>query len=200
MQLTKAYSCFITDDKNTTFTQMRKILVDASGEKFNFHALVIGGKTGTARIVDKYPILSKKNYNASFIGYVYDSENHMYTIGVLVSKPQEEKVLSDQTAIPVFKKIIEALGEEKYLRLNPKKATDKVHQGVVAYNSGNYSKAIELFSQACKNGYANACYNLAIIYENSKDVKANESKIKKFFKRSCDLGFDLGCMNYEAIK
>jgi TPR repeat protein len=86
------------------------------------------------------------------------------------------------------------------LKLNPKKATDKVHQGLVAYENRNFHKAVKIFSRACKNGYANACYNLAIVYENFEGVKANESKIKKLFKRSCDLGFDLGCMNYEAIK
>jgi TPR repeat protein len=38
------------------------------------------------------------------------------------------------------------------------------------------------------------------MYENGEGVKQDESKIKELFKKTCDLGFDLGCMNYEAIK
>jgi TPR repeat protein len=75
-----------------------------------------------------------------------------------------------------------------------------VDKGTIAYNKGDYNTAIKIFSKECKDGQPNACYNLAIMYENGEGVKQDESKIKELFKRTCDLGFDLGCMNYEAIK
>ncbi|MCK4974357.1 MAG: penicillin-binding protein 2, partial [Sulfurimonas sp.] len=74
--------------------------------------LEIGGKTGTAHIVEKGKYVNK--YNTAFVGFANDKENR-YTIGVAVIQPKKTQFAS-QTSVPVFKKAVDIMVEEGYLK------------------------------------------------------------------------------------
>ena len=101
---------------STTANRMKKILIKTvlkgTGKKAITPGLVIGGKTGTAHLVEKGEYVDK--YNTSFIGFANDRTHH-YTIGVVVRKPKD-KHFASQTAVPVFKKIVDILINEGYLK------------------------------------------------------------------------------------
>lgn len=78
-----------------------------------YKGLVVGGKTGTARIAlgGKYD----KKYNGSFFGFAHD-ENHSYTIGVVAFESDfKDDYYGARTAAPIFKRIVEVLVSEGYL-------------------------------------------------------------------------------------
>ena len=92
--------------KSSTAKRMQKILIktveEGTGTKAKTDGLIIGGKTGTAHIVEKGQYVKK--YNTSFIGFVNDS-THSYTMGVVVVEPKKSQFAS-QTAVPVFNKLL----------------------------------------------------------------------------------------------
>ena len=102
-----------------TAQRMKKILIKTvnkgTGRKTKTKGLEIGGKTGTAHIVEKGQYVHK--YNTAFMGFVNDKENR-YTIGVVVVQPIKSHFAS-QTAVPVFKKAVDILVEDGYLTLDP---------------------------------------------------------------------------------
>jgi cell division protein FtsI (penicillin-binding protein 3) len=102
----------------TTANRMKKILIKTvlkgTGKKTITKGLIIGGKTGTAHIVEKGKYVKK--YNTSFLGFAND-KTHRYSIGVVVREPQTNHFAS-QTAVPVFKAIVDMLIEEGYLKPN----------------------------------------------------------------------------------
>ena len=104
--------------KSATAKRMNKILIktvnEGTGKKAITKGLQIGGKTGTAHIVEKGQYIHK--YNTSFIGFVNDKK-HKYSIGVVVREPQKNHFAS-QTAVPVFKKAVDIMVEEGYLNPN----------------------------------------------------------------------------------
>ncbi|WP_305862788.1 peptidoglycan D,D-transpeptidase FtsI family protein [Helicobacter cholecystus] len=99
---------------------LEEIVKKGTGKKANVEGVVMGGKTGTARIFinGKYT----KRYNSSFFGFA-DDEKKAYTIGIVVLDPNvQEGYYGSQTAAPIFKEIIELLLKEKYLskeNINP---------------------------------------------------------------------------------
>jgi len=101
--------------KSSTAHRMRKILIktvnEGTGKKAITKGLIIGGKTGTAHIVEKGKYVRK--YNTSFIGFV-DDKTAKYTMGVVVVQPKKSQFAS-QTAVPVFKKAVEIMIDEGYL-------------------------------------------------------------------------------------
>ncbi len=101
--------------KSSTAHRMRKILIktvnEGTGKKTITKGLTIGGKTGTAHIVEKGKYIRK--YNTSFIGFV-DDKKSKYTMGVVVVQPKKSQFAS-QTAVPVFKKAVDIMVEEGYL-------------------------------------------------------------------------------------
>ena len=104
--------------KSTTASRMQKILIktvnEGTGVKTKTKGLVIGGKTGTAHIVEHGRYVNK--YNTAFIGFAND-ETHNYTMGVIVVKPHISQFAA-QTAVPVFKKAVDIMVEEGYLKPN----------------------------------------------------------------------------------
>ncbi len=102
----------------TTASRMKKILIktvmEGTGTKAITPGLEIGGKTGTAHIVEEGSYVSK--YNTSFIGFVNDGK-HSYTIGVVVIQPKRAHFAAE-SSVPVFKQIVDTLIEEKYLKPN----------------------------------------------------------------------------------
>ncbi|WP_200763364.1 peptidoglycan D,D-transpeptidase FtsI family protein [Nitrosophilus alvini] len=99
-------------------SRMQKILIKTvekgTGTAARIEGLVIGGKTGTAHMVEKGKYV--RSYNSSFFGFANDEKNR-YTIGVTVIKPKKVYFAS-QTAVPVFREVVKILIEEG--RLTPK--------------------------------------------------------------------------------
>jgi cell division protein FtsI (penicillin-binding protein 3) len=89
---------------------LRKTVTKGTGVDTNVEGLYVGGKTGTAHIAEGG---YKNIYNSSFFGFAND-EKSKYTIGVTVVKPTK-KYFASQTAVPVFKNIIDILVDNAYL-------------------------------------------------------------------------------------
>lgn len=146
MQVLKAYSAFNNDGKmvtpyivessqpvplisvisKQTANKMKKMLIKTveigTGEKAKIDGLEIGGKTGTANIVEngKY----QRKYMSSFFGFVNDKKKK-YTIGVTVNDPVSRGkhwyyYYASHSAVPVFKEITKILVKLNYLKPNLK--------------------------------------------------------------------------------
>jgi cell division protein FtsI (penicillin-binding protein 3) len=141
MQVMKAYSVFNNNgkivtpyivNKNTNYEEkkiisektaqyMHKMLVETvrkgTGQKAQIDGLEIGGKTGTAQVVEdgRY----QRKYISSFFGFAND-KNKKYTIGVTVNDPVNRGknwyyYYASHSAVPVFKEIIKILVKLDYL-------------------------------------------------------------------------------------
>jgi len=144
MQVLKAYSAFNNDGKIVTpyivrknseevqvisknvANSMKRLLVKTvekgTGRKTFIEGLEIGGKTGTANVVEngKY----QRKYMSSFFGFVND-DNKKYTIGVTVNDPVNRGkkwyyYYASNSAVPVFKEITKILLKLNYLELKTK--------------------------------------------------------------------------------
>lgn len=98
--------------------QMQNILIatveKGTSKKAKTRGIIVGGKTGTARIAEKQGYNSGR-YNASFFGFANDAHSK-FTIGVLVRNPKKEySYYSAQSALPVFKGVIDILIDEGFL-------------------------------------------------------------------------------------
>ncbi|WP_342251900.1 penicillin-binding protein 2 [Campylobacter coli] len=97
---------------------MQKILIDViekgTGKKVITQGIIVGGKTGTARIAERQGYTSNR-YNASFFGFANDTK-HNYTIGVLVRNPTKPySYYAAQSALPMFKDVVDILINEDFL-------------------------------------------------------------------------------------
>ena len=101
--------------KSSTAARVKKVLIktvnQGTGVKARTEGLEVGGKTGTAHIVEKGRYVRK--YNTAFIGFAND-EKINYTIGVVVVQPKKSQFAA-QTSVPVFKKAVDILVDEGYL-------------------------------------------------------------------------------------
>ena len=101
--------------QSATAQRMKSILIKTvnkgTGKKAITPGLEIGGKTGTAHIVERGKYIKK--YNTAFMGFANDT-THKYSIGVIVVQPKTSHFAS-QTAVPVFKKIVDIMIEEGFL-------------------------------------------------------------------------------------
>lgn len=135
LQLVKAYNTFNNNGKlvtpfiaadgshykakqilnHQTVQDMKKILVDTvekgTGINAKTNGVQIGGKTGSAHIVESGKYVKK--YNCTFVGFANDTK-HRYTIGVLVQQPKTS-IYASQTAAVVFKKAVAIMIKEKYI-------------------------------------------------------------------------------------
>lgn len=98
---------------------MQEILINViekgTGKKAITKGIMIGGKTGTARIAERKGYASNR-YNASFFGFAND-QTHAYTIGVLVRNPTKAySYYAAQSALPVFKDVVKILIKEDFLK------------------------------------------------------------------------------------
>jgi cell division protein FtsI (penicillin-binding protein 3) len=115
----------------TTVKKMKKILIktvmEGTGTKAITPGLEVGGKTGTAHIAEEGTYVSK--YNTSFVGFANDGKNS-YTIGVVVIQPKRYHFAAE-TAVPIFKQLVDLLIEQKYLKPNivqqPSDANNSLH-------------------------------------------------------------------------
>ncbi|AOO65836.1 peptidoglycan D,D-transpeptidase FtsI family protein [Sulfurospirillum halorespirans] len=97
--------------------RMQKILIkvvqQGTGTGTKMEGLEVGGKTGTAHIAEDGEYV--RIYNGSFFGFVNDKKNK-YTVGVLVREAKKKQAyFAAQSAVPVFKEIIEKLVDNGYL-------------------------------------------------------------------------------------
>lgn len=142
MQVLKAYSIFNNNGKvvtpylvrknpnidepqvlsNKTASYMKKMLIDTvengTGTKAKIEGLEIGGKTGTANVVENGRY--QRKYMSSFFGFAND-KNKKYTIGVTVNDPVNRGknwyyYYASHSAVPVFKEIIKILVKLNYLQ------------------------------------------------------------------------------------
>lgn len=104
--------------KSSTADRVKKILIktvnEGTGKNTKTEGLIVGGKTGTAHIVEAGRYVNR--YNTAFLGFVNDREKN-YTMGVVVIEPKSSQFAS-QTSALVFKKIIDIMVEEGYLTPN----------------------------------------------------------------------------------
>lgn len=90
-----------------------KVVQEGTGTKTKMEGLEIGGKTGTAHIAEDGEYV--KSYNGSFFGFVNDKKNR-YTIGVVVREAKKRQAyFAAQSAVPVFKEVVEKLVDNGYL-------------------------------------------------------------------------------------
>lgn len=112
--------------KSSTAQRVNKVLIktvnEGTGTKAITEGLVVGGKTGTSHIVEKGKYVNK--YNTSFLGFVNDKDKS-YTMGVVVIQPHKSQFAA-QTAVPVFKKVIDTMVEEGFLTPTPVSQPDIV--------------------------------------------------------------------------
>ncbi|MBA3025335.1 MAG: penicillin-binding protein 2 [Sulfurimonas sp.] len=104
--------------KSSTAQRVKEILIktvnEGTGVKAKTPGLEVGGKTGTAHIVEDGEYVRK--YNTAFMGFAND-ENNKYTLGVIVIQPKVSQFAS-QTAVPVFKAAVDIMIEDGYLKPN----------------------------------------------------------------------------------
>lgn len=102
--------------KSSTAARMQQILIktvnEGTGVKAITEGLIVGGKTGTAHIAEEGAYVNK--YNTAFIGFANDATSN-YTIGVITVQPKKSQFAS-QTSVPVFKKAVDILIEDGYLK------------------------------------------------------------------------------------
>ena len=101
---------------SATAARMKKILIktvmEGTGKKTITKGIEVGGKTGTAHIAESGSYVNK--YNTAFMGFANDA-TRKYTMGVVVIQPKRSQFAA-QTAVPVFKKAIDIMIEEGYLK------------------------------------------------------------------------------------
>jgi cell division protein FtsI (penicillin-binding protein 3) len=103
---------------------LQEAVARGTGKGAQYPGLTIGGKTGTARIVEsgKY----SENYHSSFFGFANDNKGKKYTIGVLVIRAKKPyKYYAAQSAVPTFKNIVHILVNQGYLSPSVKDETLK---------------------------------------------------------------------------
>jgi len=97
----------------TILNILRKVVLKGTAINTNIPGLFIAGKTGTAKI-NKNGKYVKGLYNSSFIGFVND-KTHKYTIATLAIKPDKKRYFASQTAVVVFRNIVETMIEMNML-------------------------------------------------------------------------------------
>jgi cell division protein FtsI (penicillin-binding protein 3) len=104
--------------RSSTAQKIKNILIKTvnkgTGKKARTPGIIIGGKTGTAHIVEKGKYVKK--YNTAFMGFANDKTRN-YSIGVVVVQPKKSQFAS-QTSVPVFKKAVDIMIEDGYLKPN----------------------------------------------------------------------------------
>jgi cell division protein FtsI (penicillin-binding protein 3) len=104
--------------KSATAQRVKEILIktvnEGTGVKAKTPGLEVGGKTGTAHIVEDGEYVRK--YNTAFMGFANDESNN-YTIGTIVIQPKKSQFAA-QTAVPVFKAAVDIMIEDGYLKPN----------------------------------------------------------------------------------
>ena len=62
-------------------------------------------------------------------------------------------------------------------------------KGVAAYESGDYATALKEWTPFAEQGYANAQYNLGVMYDKGRGVIQDDKTAVKWYTRSAELGY-----------
>ena len=92
------------------------VVQQGTGRKAITQGLEVGGKTGTAMIPEHGHYVNR--YRTSFYGFANDLQGHKYTIGVMVIEPDFKHHFASSSAVPVFKRIVDALIDRGMLKPN----------------------------------------------------------------------------------
>ncbi|CBG40500.1 peptidoglycan D,D-transpeptidase FtsI family protein [Helicobacter mustelae] len=93
-----------------------KTVQEGTGKRAKIDNLIVGGKTGTARIAKSGGGYSDNIYNGSFFGFVKGG-NQTYVIGVVVFGTQhKEDYYGSQTAAPIFKEIARIMQKQNFFK------------------------------------------------------------------------------------
>ena len=95
---------------------LRKVVLRGTGKDAYIKGIFTAGKTGTAHIYDYKKKKYLNRYNSSFFGFAND-KTHRYTIGVTLFdvKAPFPNYFASQSAVPLFKKIVIIMRDEKLL-------------------------------------------------------------------------------------
>ena len=66
---------------------------------------------------------------------------------------------------------------------------DSLSDAVDAYNAGEYQTAERIFMQFAKQGFADAQFNLALMYDNGKGVPQDYQTVLKWWTSAAEQGF-----------
>ena len=61
------------------------------------------------------------------------------------------------------------------------------------YLEENYTQAIEWHTKSANQGYAEAEYNLGVMYYNGQGVSKNLNTAKQWFAKACENGYTKAC-------
>jgi TPR repeat protein len=78
-------------------------------------------------------------------------------------------------------------------------ANTHFEQAVLAYKSGNKTKAAELFQTACSNNHAISCYNLAVMSKIGDGITTDLQKAVPLLKKACEANIYKACYNLGII-
>ena len=92
---------------------LRDVVLKGTAKKAYIKGIFTAGKTGTAHINTKGKY--ENIYNSSFFGFAND-KTHKYTIGVVFFNIKSPRYFASETAVPVFKKIVNSMIEKKLLK------------------------------------------------------------------------------------
>lgn len=96
--------------KNTLIKTVQK----GTAKGARVEGVEVGGKTGTAHIAQGGEYINM--YNSSFFGFANDKSSK-FTIGVAIFEPTaKNEYFASQTAVPVFKEIVELLLDDGFLK------------------------------------------------------------------------------------
>ena len=111
----KAVQIVSSKSANIVKQMLIRTVTKGTGKGADIKGLEIGGKTGTAQIPrrGKY----QKEYISSFFGFANDRKNK-YTIGVTVFEPSYKYHYASQSAVVVFRDVIDILMKQGYLELS----------------------------------------------------------------------------------
>lgn len=103
---------------STTAQKMQDLLIkvveSGTGKAARVEQVVVGGKTGTARVAASSGGYGE-TYNGSFFGFAKDDER-AYVIGVVTFGSSGQHYYGSQTSAPVFQKIAKELIAQGYLK------------------------------------------------------------------------------------
>jgi len=149
-----------------------KVVKQGTGRLARTEGLEIGGKTGTAMIAGSNGY--EKRYHTSFFGFANDQFGKKYTIGVLVIEPDMDHHFASQSAVPVFKKIVDAMVEQEILKpnLSRQKAAEKKRAKEIKEN---------LIKEKQQNSVINLKHKLQI--QREEIIRKQREQIKKSEKQ-----------------
>ncbi len=115
---TEKYQVITPTVAQSVLNILRKVVLFGTAKNAQVEGIFTAGKTGTAKISQNGKYI-KGLYNSSFIGFAND-KNHKYTIAVLVRKADKHHYYASQSAVVVFKDIVQTMINMNFLVPNKK--------------------------------------------------------------------------------